>query len=101
MHAHTGELLAFIEHKHRNLSISDCYEYQLSAAKFHHGCELSERFKVPFLITVRFNEGLYFARLDQIAQPKTILGGYGVKARDQYDNEPMILIPCEAFYKVE
>lgn len=89
------ELLAFAEFKQRKTKYDTLL---LSAAKWESGIRYSERFKKPFVLFVRWPDGLYSFKLHDDFVPEVKLGG---NARGQNgDIEPCVHIPVGLFNKI-
>lgn len=91
-------VVAIAELKVRSNARAAYPEYMIGASKILHGLQLAEQMRVPFLIFVQWNDGLFYHRVGscEIA--------YGIGGRmdrgDAEDIEPVALIPVENFLPV-
>lgn len=89
------ELLAFAEFKQRKTKYDTLL---LSAAKFEHGTRFAKRFGKPFVLFVRWPDGLHSLKVEDEFVPEIKLGGNN---RGQNgDVEPCVFIPVELFSKI-
>ena len=89
------EVLAFAEFKQRKTKYDTLL---LSAAKYECGMRYSERLKKPFVLFVRWPDGLYSFKFHGDFVPEVKLGG---NSRGQNgDIEPCVHIPVGLFNKI-
>ena len=94
-----NEPLAFVEIKHREkLEFGRFPTYMISLNKWLKAKELSKEVNVPFILVVKFMDGIYYGKYtnDMILDIK-----YGFNGRydrgDTQDVEPMVYIPLSIF----
>ena len=97
-----NEPLAFVEIKHREkLEFGRFTTYMISLNKWLKAKELSKEVNVPFILVVKFMDGIYYGKYtsDMILDNK-----YGFNGRydrgDTQDVEPMVYIPLSIFKKL-
>jgi hypothetical protein len=93
-----NEIKAFAEFK-RRLNPKDQYPtFMLSLKKFQNGKDLGRELGVPFLIIVEWDDGLWYC------DAKNVERTYGFGGRrdrnDSQDQEPVVYIKTQSFYKV-
>jgi hypothetical protein len=94
--------LAFVEIKHREkLEFNKYPTYMISLNKWMKAKELAKEVNVPFILVVKFMDGIYYGKYttDMIIENK-----YGFNGRydrgDAQDVEPMVYIPLSIFKKL-
>lgn len=93
-----GFVKAFGEFKRRNNSVKKYDTLILGAAKFKQGHTLGSFYKVPFIVFIQWDEGLYFCKCDEAFIIELYIAG---NARGQNgDIEPCIKIPTSSFKPV-
>jgi len=92
-----GEMSAVVEIKTRRNAKDKYPTYMLSAAKWRNGLEVGKIYGVPFVLIVKFTDGVYAIALSD--KHKTSLGGRYDRG-DARDTEECIYIPIEKFHKV-
>lgn len=93
-----GEIKAFAELKVRK-NYKDKYPtLLLSFNKWRHGIDMGKTVGVPFIIIVKWNEGIFW----HTAGKSSVTFGVGGRRDrgDPYDIEPVVYIPTSAFTKV-
>ena len=89
------QLIALAEFKQRKTKYDTLL---LSAAKYEAGMRYSERLKKPFVLFVRWPDGLYSFKFPEDFAPEVNLGG---NSRGQNgDIEPCVFIPVSLFIKI-
>eukprot|EP00919_Chromeraceae_sp_WS-2016_P060823 GHVR01144332.1.p2 GENE.GHVR01144332.1~~GHVR01144332.1.p2 ORF type:complete len:139 (-),score=5.76 GHVR01144332.1:6-422(-) len=89
--------MAMVEVKNRNNASTKYPTYMLSANKCRKCKELSDSSGVPFVLVVRFTDGVFAL---------TVKGEYPVEMGGRYDRndprdkEPCMFIPMDKFHKV-
>jgi len=92
-----NQILALVEVKTRK-NASDKYPtYMLSANKWRKALELSDQHKVPFMLVVKFTNGVYAAKLKR-EYPTHHGGRYD--RNDAMDVEECVYIPMKEFRQV-
>jgi hypothetical protein len=93
-----SEIKAFAEFKRRHNPKDRYPTFMLSLKKFQNGKSLGAEVGVPFLIIVEWDDGLWYC------DAKNVERTYGFGGRrdrnDSQDQEPVVFIPIQAFYKV-
>lgn len=93
-----GFVKAFGEFKRRNTSIKKYETLILSASKFRQGFTLGSFYKVPFIVFIQWDEGLYFCKCDETSIVGLYIAG---NARGQNgDIEPCVKISTDSFKPV-
>ena len=88
---------AMVEIKTRNNASTKYPTYMISASKCTKCNELAESYKVPFVLVVRFTDGVFAT---------TVKGKYLVEMGGRYDRndprdrEPCVFIPMNKFHKI-
>lgn len=93
-----GVGIALFEIKTRRNTHDKYPTYMLSANKWRNGMRLSEQHGVPFLLFVKFTDGVYFTRLKE--EYETAQGGRTDRL-DPYDQEECIYIDMADFKKLK
>ena len=92
-----GRPAAAVEIKTRK-NASDKYPtYMLSANKWRNGLVIAEQYNIPFVLIVRFTDGIFAVSLGKSYKP-TQGGRYD--RGDAKDIEECIYIPMEKFHKI-
>jgi hypothetical protein len=89
---------AFAELKCRNNESTKYPTLLLSLSKWMKGKELAKELNIPFIVIVRWTNGVYF----HVAGKHEVKYGFGGRRdrNDLQDVEPIVLIPTETFRKV-
>jgi hypothetical protein len=89
---------AFAELKCRNNESIKYPTLLLSLSKWMKGKELGKELNIPFIVIVRWTDGVYF----HIAGKHEVTYGFGGRRdrNDAQDVEPIVLIPTDTFKKV-
>ena len=93
-----GELKAFAELKIRNNEIGRYETFMISLGKWVYGNQLSVISGVPFLVVVRWSDGLFWHEAG--TAPITISMGGRFDRNDSQDFEPMVHISTSAFKRI-
>jgi len=89
-----GTVAAIVEIKTRKNTKNKYPTYMLSAAKWESGRKVAEDLGVPFLLIVRFTDGVYVTKLKK-EYPINQGGRYD--RNDAQDVEPCVFIPMTDF----
>ena len=92
-----GELSAVVEIKTRRNPKDKYPTYMLSAAKWRNGLEIGKIYAIPFVLIVKFTDGVYAVALSD--KYKSSHGGRYDRG-DAKDIEECIYIPIDKFHKV-
>jgi hypothetical protein len=92
-----GEMVAAVEIKTRRNPKAKYPTYMLSAAKWRNGLETGKIYGVPFVLIVKFTDGIYAVALSD--RYKTSHGGRYDRG-DARDAEECIYIPIDKFHEV-
>lgn len=71
----------------------------LGLAKWMHGKELAKELAVPFLVVIKWTDGLFWHSANQHTQISHGFGGR-VDRNDDQDVEPVVFIPINNFRKI-
>lgn len=91
------EIQAVVEIKNRRNDSTKYPTYMLSAYKWRCALEISKEYGVPFMLVVKFTDGVFAAKLKDDYPIKT---GGRYDRGDAMDVEDCIYIPMEEFKKV-
>jgi hypothetical protein len=94
-----GKLCAFAELKCRNNPRSKYPTLMLSLNKWVRGCELAKYSGVPFILVVRWSDGLFWIK--HTDTPITTGIGGRHDRNDKQDIEPVVYINTEHFKEVK
>lgn len=93
-----GSVKAFGEFKRRHNSVSRYDTLLLSAAKFRQGVDLGAFYRVPFILFIQWDEGIFFCNCDEVSTRELHIGG---NSRGQNgDLEPCVEIPTYLFKSI-
>lgn len=101
-----GDIRAWIEIKCQQYKLEYCtlFEYWLSLRKANEGIQWSRITKRPFFLIAKFNDtGIMFTEitLECLQSYRIDYGGRTITKRDAEDQELILKIPVENFYKIE
>ena len=92
------EIKAFAEFKRRHNPKDRYPTFMLSLNKWRNGKSMGGELRVPFLVIVEWDDGLYYC------DSKNVSPTYGFGGRfdrgDSQDQEPVVFIDTKTFYKV-
>lgn len=91
---------AFVEIKCRKNKRSQYATLMLSLHKWLNGMRLSQETGIPFLLIVRWEDGIYYLKPRFDLKPEVAVGGR-TDRDDPDDMEPVVLIPTNWFEKVD
>lgn len=92
------QIKAFAEFKRRHNPKTRYPTFMLSLNKWRNGKNMAAELGVPFLVIVEWDDGLYYCD-SKNAGPNYGIGGRSDRG-DSQDQEPVVFIPTQAFYKV-
>ena len=95
-----GKPVAIAEVKCRKNPSNQYPTLMLSLAKWMHGKQLANELSVPFLVVVRWEDGIF---LHLVGENSNVSHGFGGRTdrNDDSDVEPVVYIPVNQFKKVD
>lgn len=91
--------VAFMELKCRTNPRQQYPTFMLSLAKWQHGIQMADIANIPFIVSVRWTDGLFYLPVDN--DTPFDLGYGGRKDRgDWQDMEPVVYVPTNIFKEV-
>lgn len=91
-----GDLVALIEFKRRTCTKNQYPTYMISSAKWRNGLSMSNTYGVPFILTVRWADGLYYLHVKD-SVPLTLASGGRWDRGDDLDVEEMVYVDTNLF----
>ena len=89
-------IYGWIEVKCRNISYNHSKKYMISMHKINQARELSDKTGLPFMLVVKFTDGIYFYK-DKREKHELKWGGRFATQRDEQDLEPCYYIDTKLF----
>jgi len=89
-------IVGWMEVKVRTNSSTAYPTYMIALGKWLAGIDLEEKTNLPFILTVKFTDGILTCRPSQ-CRHSIVWGGRTLNTRDSADVEPVVHIPMEFF----
>lgn len=92
-------LLAWLEIKCRTNAMQAYDTYMISADKIMSGLDLAHHANAPFLLVVKWSDGIGYTKINKLSDYKIEFWGRADRG-DPNDMEPVALIPIENFERI-
>ena len=89
-------ICGWIEIKNRNITFNHSNKYMISMHKINQARDLSDKTDLPFILVVKFTDGIYFYK-DNREKHELRWGGRFATQRDEQDLEPCYYIDTKLF----
>ena len=89
-------ICGWIEIKNRNITFNHSNKYMISMHKINQARDLSDKTDLPFILVVKFTDGIYFYK-DKREKHELKWGGRFATQRDEQDLEPCYYIDTKLF----
>lgn len=98
--ANSGTIRAWVEIKCRKVKRTQYPTLMLSLHKWLHGLKLQSDTGIPFILVVRWDEGIFYMRANSLMKPEIRISGR-VDRGDPQDMEPCVHIPIDQFTPIK